>query len=327
MEERESILARLQEFESPRTRRLVQVSLAFAAVYLIWGSTFLGIRIAIHSIPPMLMAGVRWSLAGSILYGILRWRGAPRPGARDWGIAALIGGGIILGGNGSVTYAEQFIPSGTVAVIVALVPALMALLGWFSGATSRPRLPVWIGIAVATCGVAVIVRPGEGISMSRQQTFAIVIILIGETMWAAASLYAVRARQRSSGLVMAALQMLCAGGFLLLAALLRGELAQFSMQTVTARSLLAMGYLAGIGSIIGFTAYLWLLRNVDPTRVATYAYVNPIVAVFLGWLFGGEELAPALLAGSVLVVLGIGLIVTFRPVNSLRAVPALGRES
>jgi drug/metabolite transporter (DMT)-like permease len=118
---------------------------------------------------------------------------------------------------------------------------------------------------------------------------------------------------------MAALQMLCAGGFMLVMALVRGELTEFSVQTVTARSLFAMGYLACIGSIIGFTAYLWLLRNVDATRVATYAYVNPIVAVFMGWLLGGEELAPALLTGSVLVVLGIALIVTFRPANSLRA--------
>lgn len=299
-------------------RRVLQVLLAFGAIYLIWGSTFLGIRVAIESIPPLLMAGVRWTLAGAILYGILRWRGAPRPSARDWGIAAVIGGGIIFGGNGSVTYAEQFIPSGTVAVIVAVVPALMALMGWLSGATRRPRLPVWIGIALATVGVAVIVRPAEGISMSPEQSLAIVIILIGEAMWSAASLYAVGVRQQSSGFVMASLQMLCAGGFMLVTALLRGELGQFSFQAVTASSLLAMGYLTAIGSIIGFSAYLWLLRNVDATRVATYAYVNPIVAVFLGWLFAGEELAPALLAGSVLVVLGIALIVTFRPAPCLR---------
>ncbi|HEX8280329.1 MAG TPA: EamA family transporter, partial [Chthoniobacterales bacterium] len=136
----------------PRSKQsgapLLHLILAFAAIYLIWGSTFLGIRVAIESIPPMLMGGVRWSIAGALLYAILRWRGAPRPTLRDWGTAAIIGGGIIFAGNGSVTYTEQYIPSGTVAVIVAVVPAMMAVMGWLSGTLTRPRLPVWIGIAL-----------------------------------------------------------------------------------------------------------------------------------------------------------------------------------
>jgi drug/metabolite transporter (DMT)-like permease len=300
----------LTEQRAPRSR-LIRVLAAFAAVYLIWGSTFLGIRVAIQSIPPMLMAGTRWMIAGSCLFGFLRWRGAPRPRGRDWLVAGLIGGGIIFGGNGSVTYAEQFIPSGTVAVMVAVVPALMALMGWLSGTTSRPRLPVWIGIALATLGVAVIVRP-TNLTISRGQGLAIAILLLGELMWSAASLYAVRAGQGISAFLMAATQMLCGGVFMLMTALLRGELAHFEIAAVTMRSLFAMGYLASIGSIIGFSAYLWLLRNVEATRVATYAYVNPVVAVFLGFLLGGETLAPELLAGSALVVLGIALIVTFR---------------
>lgn len=202
---RRSLVA-LTEQRVPR-RRLIRVLVAFAAVYLIWGSTFLGIRVAIQSIPPMLMAGTRWMIAGSCLYGFLRRRGAARPG---------------------------------------LV------------------------------------------------------------------LYAVYAGQRTSAFRMAAMQMLCGGAFLLMTALLRGECAHFDLAAVTLRSLLAMGYLASIGSIIGFSAYLWLLRNVEATRVATYAYVNPVVAILLGSLLGGEILAPQLLAGSLLVVLGIALIVTFR---------------
>lgn len=298
--------------------RLARVVVAFAAVYLIWGSTFLCIRVAIQSIPPLLMAGVRWSLAGSLFYGFLRWRGASRPSARDWRIAALLGGGIIFGGNGSVTYAEQFIPSGTVAVVVALVPALMALMAWISGTTSRPRLAVWFGIALATVGVAVIVRPA-GVGASPQARLSLAILMVGELTWCAASLYAVRVRQHSSAFVMAAMQMLCAGAFLIMTALFRGEFAHFEVAAVTARSLWAMGYLASIGSIIGFSAYLWLLRNIEPTRVATYAYVNPVVAIFLGSLLGGEKLAPELLAGSALVVLGIALIVTFRSNTPARA--------
>lgn len=308
----------LQTLERPRLQseaqsdnRAFRVIAAFAAVYLIWGSTFLGIRIAIESIPPLLMAGVRWLSAGLGFYWFLRWRGAPRPNARDWRISAVIGCGIICAGNGSVTYAEQFIPSGTAAVIVALIPAMMALLGWWSGLLRRPRLPVWIGIALATWGVAVIVQPGR-LSFSPQLSASLVILLLGELIWSAASLYAVRARPSSSGFLIAAMQMICGGAVMLIASVLRGEMMQFDPALVTLRSLGAMTYLAAIGSIVGFTAYLWLLRNVEATRVATYAYVNPVVAVFLGTWLGGERLAPELLAGSAIVVAGIALIVTFR---------------
>ncbi|MEY2506253.1 MAG: hypothetical protein QOH01_582 [Verrucomicrobiota bacterium] len=286
-------------------------SFAFGAVYLIWGSTFLGIRVAIETIPPMIMAGVRWSMAGGLFYLFLRWRGAPRPSGRDWRTAAPIGGGIIFAGNGSVTFAEQYIPSGSAAVIVALVPAVMVLMGWWSGTLRRPRLPVWGGIAVATFGVAVIVQP-TALAFTPQLTLSLVLLTIGESLWAAASLYATRVRHETSGLMMAAMQMICGGVFGLIAASLHGEFAHFDPGAVTMRSLGATTYLAGIGSIVGFSAYLWLLRNVEATRVSTYAYVNPVVAVFLGAWLGGEKLAPELLAGSALVVFGIALIVTFR---------------
>jgi drug/metabolite transporter (DMT)-like permease len=302
--------------------RLLRVILAFAAVYLIWGSTFLGIRLAIQTIPPGIMAGMRWCIAGALFYAALRWRGAPPPSARDWRTAAIIGGGIIFGGNGTVTYAERFIPSGTVAVIVAVVPAMMALLGWLSGITARPRLPVWLGIGLATWGVVVIARPG-GVTFGPEQTVSIAVVMIGELLWAAASLYAVRVHQQTSGFLMAAMQMLCGGALMLGTAALRGEFTQFDVRAVTGASVFALTYLMLIGSIIGFSAYLWLLRNVEATRVATYAYVNPIVAVFLGWLVVGEKLAPELLAGSALVVIGIALIVTFRsrPSQTSAALP------
>jgi drug/metabolite transporter (DMT)-like permease len=291
--------------------RAVRIVLAFAAVYLVWGSTFLGIRVAIETIPPMIMVGVRWSLAGSLLYFFLRWRGIATPRFRDWRTAGLIGGGIIFAGNGSVTFAEQYIPSGTAAVIVALVPAVMVLIGWLSGALPRPRLPVWCGIAIATFGVAVIVQP-TALTFTPQLILSLVLLAIGESLWAAASLYAARVRHETSGLMIVAMQMIC-GGFLgLVIASVDGELAHFNPAAVTLRSLGAMSYLAGIGSLVGFSAFLWLLRNVDATRASTYAYVNPIVAVFLGWLMLGEKIGPELLGGSALVVFGIALIVTFR---------------
>jgi drug/metabolite transporter (DMT)-like permease len=292
--------------------RALQVVLAFSAVYLIWGSTFLGIRIAIETIPPLIMAGVRWTVAGCLFYLFLRWRGAPRPAGRDWRNAALMGGGIIFAGNGSVTFAEQYLPSGTAAVIVALVPAVMVLMGWLSGTLRKPRLPVWGGIAIATFGVAVIVQP-RALVFTFQLTVSLVLLTIGELLWSAASLYAIRVRHETSRFMMAAMQMICGGVLGLIAASFHGEFAHFNIGAVTLRSFGAMTYLAAIGSIVGFSAYLWLLRNVEATRVSTYAYVNPAVAVFLGSWLGGEKLAPELLAGSALVVFGIGLIVTFRP--------------
>ncbi|HKP93860.1 MAG TPA: EamA family transporter [Chthoniobacterales bacterium] len=291
--------------------RTAQIVLAFASIYLIWGSTFLGIRVALETIPPMVMAGLRWTVAGWLFYLFLRWRGAPRPSARDWRSAGLIGGGIVFAGNGSVTFAEQHIPSGTTAVIVALVPAVMVLMGWLSGTLRRPRLPVWCGIAIATFGVAVIVQP-TALAFTPQLTLSLVLLTIGESLWAAASLYAVRVRTETSGFMMAAMQMICGGVLGLIAAFGHGEFSHFNPAAVTLRSLGAMTYLAAIGSIVGFSAFLWLLRNVEATRVSTYAYVNPVVAVFLGSWLGGEKLAPELLAGSALVVFGIALIVTFR---------------
>jgi drug/metabolite transporter (DMT)-like permease len=304
---RPSARLRVRWFES----RTVQVVLAFAAVYLIWGSTFLGIRVAIETIPPMIMAGLRWSVAGWLFYFFLRWRGVPVPSLRDWRSAGLIGGGIIFAGNGSVTFAEQYITSGTAAVIVALVPAVMVLMGWLSRTLPRPRLPVWCGIAIATFGVAVIVQP-TALTFTPQLTLSLGLLTIGELLWAAASLYAARVRYETSGLMMAAMQMIC-GGFLgLVVASLHGEFAHFNLGAVTLRSLGAMSYLAVIGSLVGFSAFLWLLRNVEATRASTYAYVNPIVAVFLGWVVLSEKIGPELLAGSALVVIGIALIITFR---------------
>jgi drug/metabolite transporter (DMT)-like permease len=294
------------------TRRLLRVIAAFTAVYLIWGSTYLGIRFAIASISPFLMAGVRFFCAGALLYGFMRLRGARPPNAKDWRTAAIVGGCLIFVGNGGVTYAEQFVSSGTVAVLIAIVPAFMALLGWLTGTGSKPRAAVWFGIAVATIGVAVMVHPSSSLTASPHQTLGIGIVLFGAAIWSAGSLYGARSRQTASPFLMAAMQMLCGGAFMIVTAVMRGELRTFAPAAITLPSMIAMVYLVLVGSIVGFTAYLWLLRNVEPTRVATYAYVNPIVAVLLGRVIGGERFTPQLLTGSALVVAGVALIVTFR---------------
>jgi drug/metabolite transporter (DMT)-like permease len=305
-----------------RVAQLAHVVIAFAGIYLIWGSTFLAIRLAIQTIPPGIMAGLRSIIAGTLYYGLLRWCGAPRPTKRDWWVALVGGVGIIAAGNGSLTYAERFIPSGTAAIIVATMPAMMTLMGWFAGISGRPRLPVWIGIILATIGVAIVVHPAA-LSASREQLSSVAILFAGEVVWAATSLYAGRVRQNSPPFLMASMQMLCGGGLMMAVGVTRGELAQAHPHAITTSSILAMVYLILIGSIVGYTAYLWLLRNVEPARVATFAYVNPIVAVFLGWLVADETLAPELLGGSALVIVGIALIVGFPSTRGIAKPPRL----
>jgi len=274
------------------------VIVAFAVLYLTWGSTFLGIRLAIQSIPPGIMAGMRSIVAGTLVYSFLRVRGGvSRPSARDWRIALLLGAGIISVGNGSLTYSERFIPSGTAAVILAPMPAMMAVMGWFAGITEKPPAAVWIGIILATCGVAIVVHPG-GLTASREQLWSVGLLLAGETIWSATSLYAGRVRQNCSPFMMASMQMLCSGALMLSFALVHGEFTEFNVKSVTMRSVAAMAYLTLTGSVIGYLAYIWLLRNLEATRVATHAYVCPVLALLLGWIVAGERLAADLLTGA-----------------------------
>lgn len=291
------------------------IVVAFALLYVIWGSTYLGIRVAIETIPPLLMAGIRFLIAGAILYAWERCRGARRPSANEWRTAAIVGACLIFAGNGGVTYSEQFISSGLAAVLVAAVPMFIALVSWAAGVSGRPRVPVWIGIAIATAGVAIIVRPGIVSSASHHDGLGVAIVLTGSLIWSAGSVYAGRVRQEGSPFIMAAMQMMCGSILLILAGSLRGEWQLMRAADITPASAGAMIYLIVAGSIVAFTAYLWLLRNVEPTRVATYAYVNPVVAIFLGHVVAREEITLPLLIGSGFVIIGVALIVTFRTVK------------
>ncbi len=285
---------------------------AFALVYVIWGSTYLAIRVSIETIPPLLMAGGRFLIAGLLLYVWQRCRGADGPQLRDWRTAAIVGSCLLFAGNGALTYSEQFISSGLAAVLIAVVPLFFALLSWGSGASERPRLVVWIGIAVATAGVAIIVRPGLVAATTHNEAFGVTIVLVGALIWSVGSLYAGRVQQKTPPFLMAAMQMICASVLLLAASLFTGEWSRVRPGAITAASAGALVYLIFAGSILAFTAYLWLLRNVESTRVGTYAYVNPVVAVLLGHFVAREELTPTLLVGSAFVITGVALIVTFR---------------
>jgi drug/metabolite transporter (DMT)-like permease len=288
------------------------ILVSFAALYLIWGSTYLGIRFAIETIPPLLMAGTRFMLAGLIMYGVARLAGAPRPNLATWRSAAIIGGCLLLCGNGGVTLAEKWVPSGLAALLVATVPIDIALLGWLTGTTARPTPLVWLGLVGGFVGVGFLIGPAFKVpSAGKHNYFAlgVSILLAGSLLWSAGSLYSRHVKSRVPLFLGAGQQMIAGGALLLLAGILRGEQHGFSLQQVSWLSLNAFIYLVLIGALLGYTAYFYLLRHCDPSKVATYAYVNPIVALLLGRTFAGERLTGRTLLGAVLIVGSVAIVI------------------
>ncbi len=291
-----------------RPSKLALIS-AFAALYLVWGSTYLFIRFAIGTLPPFLMAGSRFLCAGLLIYFSSRLRGTERPHPGTWRDAAIIGGCLLLCGNGGVTIAETFIDSGLAAVVVATVPIYIALLAWLSGSAPRPSLPVALGLAGGMIGVGLLLAPSLHFdrSSSHRSAIGMAILLGASFLWSVGTLYSRRARIAKSTLLAAGQQMICGGILLLLTSLITRE--KFQLSQLTPLSVWSWIYLVLIGAIIGYGAYAFLLRHCDPAKVATYAYVNPIVAVLLGSLFAGEHftlrmgMAAALILGSVAIVI------------------------
>ncbi len=285
-----------------------RVVMAFAAVYVIWGSTYLGIRYAVESIPPFLMAGTRNLAAGLLLYALARARGSARPTPVEWRDATVAGGLMLALGNGGVTWAEQVIPSGMTALLVALTPVWMVLLDWLRPGGTRPRPFVVAGLLVGFLGVALLAR-GEGNHSNPAYDWGIVALMLASLGWASGSIFNRQARKPASPLLGVSMQMMAGGTLLLGFASVRGEAAQFSMDRVTGLSAGAWLYLTVAGSMIGYTAYVWLLHASTPARVATYAYVNPFIAVMLGCTIGHETFSHELFVAGVLIITAVILIV------------------
>lgn len=287
---------------------VVQLVLAFAAVYFIWGSTYLAIRFAIETMPPLGMASVRFFIAGGLLYGWARMRGVPNPTRRQWKDGAISGTLLLAGGNGGVVIAEQWVPSGLVALIVATVPLWLVLLDTLFGSRVRPSRRTTFGLVVGFGGVVVLAgSPGVGAG-GPEELLGVVIVLCGSLAWAAGSLYSRYAVDPPRPRMTVATQMLAGAVVLGVAALLRGEANEAVLADISLRSWMAFAYLIAFGAIIGYGAYIWLLTVVEPARAGTYAYVNPVVAMLLGWAFAGEPLtfrsllAAAIILGSVVVI-------------------------
>ena len=288
----------------------VRIIFAFAAIYVIWGSTYLGILFAIQSIPPFLMAGTRFFLAGLIMYGIARARTSTKPDLVTWINSLIIGGCLLLGGNGGVTLSEKWVPTGLAALLVATVPIYIALLGWLTGTAPRPTPVVWLGLIGGFIGVGFLVGPAfTAPAGSNHLALGMSILLIGSLLWSVGSLYSRRAKSAPSLFLAAAQQMICGGALLMLAGLMTREYRHFDIARVTWSSLIAFAYLVLIGAIVGYTAYFYLLRHCDPAKVATYAYVNPIVALLLGTWFAHEKLTLRTLTGAGLIIGSVAVVI------------------
>jgi drug/metabolite transporter (DMT)-like permease len=293
---------------------------AFAAVYVIWGSTYLGIRYAVASIPPFLMAGTRNLAAGLLLFAFARARGAAAPARREWRDAVIAGGLLLTVGNGGVTWAEQVIPSGVTALLVALTPLWMVLFDWLRPHGVRPRPLVMTGLAVGFIGVALLAQHGS--SLGPAHAWGIVALIAASMSWAFGSIFSRHARKPMSPLLGVAMQMIAGGGLLLGLAVASGEASQFSFGRVTLLSAGAWLYLTAAGSLVGYTCYVWLLHAVTPARVATYAYVNPLIAVLLGCTIGHEAFSHELFVAGGLILLAVVLIVRGGARQPAAAVPS-----
>jgi len=284
-------------------RRLLQV-LAFATVYVIWGSTYLAIRVAVRSIPPFLMAGCRNLLAGAVLFAALRARGTAAPSRREWMHAAVPGLLMLTVGNGLVSWAEKLVPSNLTALLVAAVPLYVAILDWLRPGGARPRRVVLLGIAIGFAGMVLLAVPGRG-GAHGPAVLGVVAVFVSGAAWAAGTLYARYGVRHPSTLMPAAQHMLIGGAALLAVSLAKGDPARLSASAITWQSAVAFGYLVVFGSLVAFSAYGWLVVASTPARLSTTAYVNPVVAVVLGWLLLDESLGGRALAGAALIVLAV----------------------
>jgi drug/metabolite transporter (DMT)-like permease len=285
---------------------MLHVAVALGAVYVIWGSTYLAIRFAIETIPPFLMAGTRYVTAGLLLYAWSRLRGAPRPTGVNWRSAVLVGAALLLVGNGGVVWAEQRVSSGLVALLISTEPLWIVLLVWLRSRREKPNPRVIAGLVLGFIGLVILVKPGS--SSGGIDPVGAVVVLIASLSWAWGSIYGQRAKLPSSPLLSTGMQMLCGGGLQLLAGAALGEPSRFALSQVSTKSLLALGYLIVFGAIVAFTAYVWLMKTAPPVLVSTYAYVNPVVAVFLGWAFAGEPITGTTLVAAAVILTGVALI-------------------
>jgi len=282
---------------------------SFLAVYVIWGSTYFAIRIGLESFPPLLLAGVRHVGAGLLLC-LAFWRSGTRPTKAQWATAAITGVLLLFGGNGGVCWAEQMVPSGITALLVSTVTLWMVLVDWLRPGGHRPSARVFAGIAIGLAGMLVLVGPSRIGNSGRVDPVGASVLVLASLSWACGSLYSKHGSLPSSALLGAGMQALCGGVVLWIVGLLTREGARLHLAQVSLRSWLAVAYLVVFGSCAGFSAYLYILKKSTAARVATYAFVNPIVAILLGWGLGGEALSLRTLLAAAVILTAVVLVIS-----------------
>jgi drug/metabolite transporter (DMT)-like permease len=286
---------------------------AFVAVYVIWGSTYLAIRFAVQTLPPLLMASARFIIAGLLVLLWARFRdGEAWPTRGEWRVGWISGALLLLGGNGGVSWAEQRVPSGIAARLVAVVPVFMVLLEWLRPGGKRPSAAVFGGVGLGLVGLTLLVGPGALRGGASADAVGALVLVLASLSWAAGSLYTKFAPKTASGTKSTGTQMLAGGLALLLAAIVAGEPAQLDLAHASTSSLVAFLYLLTFGSLIGFTAYVYLLAHTSAAKASTYAYVNPIVAVFLGWAIGHEAVTSRTMVAAAVILAGVAIITVTR---------------
>jgi drug/metabolite transporter (DMT)-like permease len=296
-----------------------QIVLAFAVIYLVWGSTFLAIRVGVGEIPPFVMAAMRFLVAGALLYGWTRLCGTAGPTRREWTSAALLSIPIFLTDYGLLFWAERRVPSGIAAVVLATIPVFLALFEIVFLRTRRFTVRLGMALLLGIFGVAALVNNAPSLGGAPIDRLGLLALLIASVSWSAASAFTRRFPLPASKPMSSAAQMLAGGWLLLALAAASGELASFHFSAVSARAWFSLGYLIVLGSILAFTAYLWLLHYESPTKVGTYAYVNPVVAVILGAVLGGEPIGLRTIVATVMILVSV-LLLTAGSAKSPRAI-------
>jgi len=289
-----------------------QIIAAFASIYLIWGSTYLAISYAVETIPPFIMGGIRFVVSGAMLYLWARYRGAPKPTRLHWRNAIVAGGFLLLGGNGAVVWAEQFVPSGLTALLVSILPFWLVIIEWVRPPRKRPSGAVLVGLVLGFIGIVVLVGPSDVGGHGGVSPIGALVLILGSLSWAIGSFWSRDAQLPESGLLTTGMEMLGGGALLLIVGAITGELAHTDIHRISNASAVGLLYLITFGSLLGFTSYIWLLDRVSLARLGTYAYVNPIVAVLLGWAIAGERLSIRTGVAAAIVICAVALITTAR---------------
>jgi drug/metabolite transporter (DMT)-like permease len=283
-----------------------KIAIAFFAVYICWGMTYLAMRVAVVDIPPHLMSGSRFVLAGAVLYAWARRRGHTPPTLAHWRSAAVIGAFLLLGGNASVAWAEQRVPSGLAAVLIAVAPIWMVGMEWARGG-SRPRVLVILGLLLGLAGVGLLVSSRQSASGPVDLLGATVLVLAAAS-WAWGSVWSKTAVLPESPFIATSIEMIAGGILILGTAAVAGQLGGFDLSRVSLAAAASWGYLVVFGSLVGFTAYIWLLGVTSIAKAGTYAYVNPVVAVVLGWAILHEPVSGRMLAAAAIILVGVALV-------------------